>query len=56
MSHEYSVQLYNWIMGELEYVKREKLSAGKTNDKDTEEYFIGKLEELLFFPLTSFRD
>lgn len=49
MSHEYSVQIHNWITRKLEYVKIEKLSAKKTNDIDTEEYFAGKLEELLFF-------
>ena len=49
MSHEYSVQIHDWITRKLEEVHRQKSTAEKTNDKKTQEYLNGKLEELLFF-------
>ena len=49
MSHEYSVQIHNWITRKTEEVKLKKLSADQENDTDKKEYLSGQLEELLFF-------
>ena len=49
MSNEYSVQIHDWITRKLEEVHRQMSTAEKTNDKKTQEYLNGKLEELLFF-------
>ena len=49
MTHEYSVQIHNWISQKMEEMKKQKMSAEKIKDKETEEYLIGQIDELLFF-------
>ena len=49
MSHDYSVQVHNWITQKIELVETQKISAEKRNDTEVTEYLAGQLEELLFF-------
>ena len=48
MTHEYSVQIHNWITNKIEQIKSQKRASEQKDDAEKIEYLSGQLEELMF--------
>jgi len=47
MAHEYSVQIHEWISKKVDRVNQEIKKLNDHNDPDKENYYSGRLQELL---------
>ena len=48
MTHEYSIQIHNWITNKIEQIKSQKRASEQKDDAEKIEYLSGQLEELMF--------
>ena len=49
MTHEYSVEIQNYISEKLAVAEKKKKDAEKQNDFETQQFYEGQLKELFTF-------